>query len=320
MIIFLYGPDTFRSRRLLKEMRLKFTKDVDLAENSLDVINGQETSIEKITEKINTGSLFARKRMIIIENIFQNKKTSIFSQLNKYLPSVEKSEEIITIFRDSEIVQTKIGADAKKLFTFLSKQKYSQEFKNLSPAGINNFIKKEAEGHHKKISQEALLELLKRTGGDLWLISQSIKKAAFGVKNELLSKGDISQYVSEKYNEDIFALTDALSARNKAQAVKILEEQYAAGLSEEYIISMLIRQFKILLRIKEAKNEGLNPNLIATSLKLHPYVVKKGLAQTNNFTADNLRAYFNRIMDLDKKNKSESVDIKSELLLLIAEI
>ncbi|HZJ41565.1 MAG TPA: DNA polymerase III subunit delta [Patescibacteria group bacterium] len=320
MIIFLYGHDSFRSRRVLHEMKAKFTKEIDTEENSLDTIDGQETTSEKINESINTGSLFTRKRMLVIENIFLNKKTSIFAQLTKNLSNLENSEDIIVIFREKELLNKKLGPDAKKLFTFLSKQKYSQEFQDLSPAGLNNFIKKEAELYNKKVSQEALVELLKRCGSDLWLISQTLKKASLGTESEILDASEITKYQIERYNEDIFSLTDAISAKNKTLAIKILEEQYAAGVSEEYLIAMLIRQFKILLRLREARDSGQRPDSIASSLKLHPYVVKKGLNQINNFTLENLKIYFNKIMYIDKKNKTEQGDIKSELLLLIAEI
>ncbi len=73
MIIFLYGADTFRSHRLLQEMKNKFVKDTDHDANSLNVLDGQTTTLKEIGEKINTGSLFVKKRMIIITNVFKNK-------------------------------------------------------------------------------------------------------------------------------------------------------------------------------------------------------------------------------------------------------
>jgi DNA polymerase III subunit delta len=321
MIIFLYGPDSFRSRRLLKEMKAKFVKEVDKEENSLDTIDGKEADLQKITERMNTGSLFAQKRMLIIENIFQNKKTGLFSQLEKYLPRLEKSNDIIIIFKDKDIPGLKtLTTEAKKLFSFLNKQKYTQEFKLLSPAGLNNFTKKETEMYKKRISREAANELVARTGGDLWLMSQSIKKACLGTEKKLIGLEDIKQYTTEKFNENIFSLTDALSAKNKNKALKILEEQYAAGVSDEYLISMLIRQFKILLQIKEAQEMGLKAEMIASHLKLHPFIIKKGLSQTNNFSSSKLKLYFNKMICLDNNNKTGRGDIKSELSILIAEI
>ncbi len=48
MIIFLYGPDTFRSRRLLREMKDKFIKDADQDGDSLDIVDGQSATISSL--------------------------------------------------------------------------------------------------------------------------------------------------------------------------------------------------------------------------------------------------------------------------------
>jgi len=320
MIIFLYGPDSFRARRFLKEMKEKFIREVDANENSLDILDGQNVDLKLITEKINTGSLFAQKRMLIIENLFNNKKVSIFKELTSYLPKLENRDDLIIIFKDSEIADKNLNTESKKLFIFLKKRKFSQEFKNLTPAGLNNFIKKEAESYNKKISQEVANKLIQQTNGDLWTVAQNIKKAALSSDKELIDLNTISLYLTDKFTENIFALTDAISNKNRALAVKILEEQYAAGISEEYLIVMLARQFKILLRIKEALVAQSSPDKIASTLKLHPFVVKKGLSQIKNFSMTQLKDYFNKIIEFDKKNKSGQGDTKTELLLLIADI
>lgn len=321
MIIFLYGPDLFRSRRTLREMKEKFKKNSSDDVGSLETIDGKNANFQQITEKINTGSLFSNKRMVVIEDIFENKKTNIFSQLEEFLTKIQEQDNVI-IFKDGEITKKNtLKADAKKLFSFLNKQKYSQEFKPLSQNGLINFAKNEAGKYDKKISKESVEELIRRTDGDLWLLSQSIKKASFSSDKELLSLEDIKEYSSEKFNENIFAFTDALSAKNKRLAIKILEEQYAAGVSDEYLISMLIRQFKILIRIKEAQTNGQNnERMIASQLKLHPFIVKKGLMQAKNFSFAQLIGYFNEIISLDRRNKTSQNDIKAEILTIIASL
>jgi DNA polymerase-3 subunit delta len=120
------------------------------------------------------------------------------------------------------------------------------------------------------------------------------------------------------FNENIFGLTDALSARNKKLALDLLANQYAAGSSDEYLITMLIRQFKILRQIRAAIDNRLNPAEISAQVKLHPFVVKKGIAQAKNFSDEALKNYLNRLIHLDFLNKTGQGDIKTELTLLIS--
>ena len=200
------------------------------------------------------------------------------------------------------------------------KQKYVQEFKLLQDASLFSFIKKEASSYGKDISRDAANELVKRSGGDLWLTTQGIKKASLSSPEKIIESAQIKEMTSAAFSEDIFSFTDAIGAKNKKLSLKILEEQYAAGVSDEYLIAMLIRQFKILLQLNTASQTKLTPDKIAADLKLHPFVVKKGLAQAKNFTKNQLLNYLNKLINLDFSNKTGGVDLKTEITLLIANV
>lgn len=322
MIIFLYGADTFRSHRLLQEMKNKFIKDVDSESNSLSVLDGQATSLKELGEKINTGSLFVKKRLVIIENVFRNKKTSLFAELAEYLKKFSNGEDNVIIFRDEEL-NTKdkpLKADAKKLFAFLTKQKFVQEFKPLSNLQLLAFIKKEAAQYNKELGAGAAASLINLTNGDLWSLTGEIKKLAFYSPSKIISESEVKELCVDTISENIFALTDALSVRNRQLALNLLEQQSAAGLSDEYLIAMLIRQIKILLQIRTALDKGLNANEAASELKFHPYVIKKGLSQARNFSAIDLKNYLDELIRLDFANKNGLSQIKTELTLLISHL
>jgi len=322
MIIFFYGPESFLKKRKLQELKDRFIKEIDVESNSLEVLDGQTIDLKTLNEKINTGSLFTAKRMIIINQIFKNKKSKIFSELATYLAKIANEDDKIIVFVDDELntKKTPLTTEQKKLFNFLIKQKFIQEFKPLTNAGLMNFIKKEANSYHKEISPSAALELIKKTGSDLWLISQSIKKAALSQEEKIISLETINATATEIFNEDIFSLTDAISAKNKKLALKILEEQYAAGSGDEYLLTILVRQFKNLLMIKDAVENKVKPDQTAKQLGLHPFVVKKGLLQTRNFKKEELKYFLNRLLFLDYANKTGQSEIRTELSLLIAQI
>ncbi len=318
MIISLYGADSFRSRRFLQELKNKFIKDVDPNSHSFSVVDGATATLGSISEQINTGSLFVKKRFVVIENIFKNKSEKIFSELAPYLEKLAKSDDNILIFRDEDIEGKTMKAPAKKLLAFFKLQPYTQEFKELLPAQLASFIKKEAALYDKDISAPAASLLIDLTGGDLWQISAEVKKLSFRNDEKIISSEMIKEMVPGSYDENIFGLTDAISAKNRKMAISLLEEQYAAGLSDEYLLTMLIRQFKILLQIREALDANTNPADIASRLKVHPYVAKKGAQQARNFSAPVLKDYLNRLVYLDFSNKTGRGDIKTELSLLIS--
>jgi DNA polymerase-3 subunit delta len=320
MIIFIYGADTFRARRFLNELKNKFIRDLDPDAHNLSWLDGSTTTLLAVAAAASTGSLFVKKRLVVIDNIFQNKKTKIFSDLADYLKKLAADNDNILIFRDEEL-NTKdrpVAVSAKKLFVLLSGQPYSREFPALTGGPLLAFIKKEAALYKKDIASAAAAELANRTGGDLWLIAGEIKKLAYRTAGQSIALADVQEMTAASYDQNIFALTDALSDKNKKLALRLLAEQYAAGASDEYLLTMLIRQFKILLQIRTALDNKISPAKMAGELKLHPFVVQKGSRQAANFRADLLQNYLNRLLRLDWLNKKGQADLTTELTLLMA--
>lgn len=322
MIIFLYGADTYRSRVALNGLKEKFVKEIDPTESSLSVVDGQNSDLKTIISKLNTGSLFTKKRLTIIESVFRNKKAGVFSGLENYLKDLEKDDGNIVVFREEpENEKHKaLNKEAKNFFDFLSKQKYSQEFKILKGDALLLFMKKEAQSYGKEIGLPAAKLLVSYFGSDLWSISREIKKLSFGNAEKIISLEATKLSVKESFEEDIFALSDAISAKNAKSAYSLLEKQRAAGLSDEYLLSMITRQIRILLLIKDEAKTITDSTKLSAKLKLHPYVVKKSLMQIKNFDENRLKNLFNRLIEIDFLNKSGKSSLENELSLFISEL
>lgn len=332
MIIFFYGPDGFRLQRAIKEIKNKFIREKDPQENSITTIEADTIDLKTFNEKTSTISLFNEKRLIIINDLFKNKKETIFNDILPIMKALEKDEGAIAVFKEIETetkteiknknktVKVGFKGNKKKIFEFLKSQKYSQEFKKIEGPSLKVFIKNELEKYNKKISAEAADLLISYFFNDLWTLSSELKKLALSVNNDVISTKDIKDGIQEVFSENIFALSDAIGTKNKNLIFSILEKQKKAGLENEQIFSLLRGHFKNLLLIK-IESEKVNDSLkIANSLKLHPFVVKKGLSQVRNFKKEDLKNIFNRLMAADYNNKKGLSSLENELFLVISEL
>jgi len=317
MIIFFFGEDSFRIKQKLKEVRQHFVKNIDPGSFSLEEINGEKTSVSEISQKINTGSLFTKKRMIIIKNIFNNKQEELFKYLIDLSKKQRNDKSNALVFIDNSITATKLKENAKKFLLILKKLPYTQEFKALDHKQVLNFAKEAFSQKKHDISFSALSLLVEKTGNDLWRLNNEINKLCALAKNRKIEIEDINALVSGEFEEKIFILIDAFFEKRKSIAYKTLHEQLSAGLSSEYILSMLIRQIKILLEIKAAQRNTSNEKL-AVVLNLHPFVVKKSLISVNKFSLDQLKQIYNNLVELEYKSKIGQVNLKNELFLLSA--
>ncbi|MEA3450239.1 MAG: DNA polymerase III subunit delta [Patescibacteria group bacterium] len=332
MIIFLYGKDTFRSREKLKQIKDKFSRDIDKNSSSLDVLDGEKISLEKINETVAAPSLFVKRRMVVIENIFKNKDKEIFSALRSYFEKKEKETEaendtIIVFWDDSALSKSKTGA----LFKFLSAGKIVQEFKEFSNIETNNWIKTEAKRRQASIKSQAAARLSAIFGNDLWQLSNELNKlinfkrgeqpGLIGGEQEVeIGIDDVNNLARGNASENIFALTDAISTKNKGKALELLENELHAGAAETYLLSMIIRQFKILIQVRSALDDGMTARKIQNELKLHPYVVQKTSAQARNFSLELLKKLYQATVDIDYELKTGQADIRTALSVMIGEI
>ena len=337
MIIFIYGENIFQSRRKLNEFKERFAAKFNQGGGGLSIIDGETATLEKINEAIGSASLFSTRRLVIIENIFSNKKEIIYKQLLDYLKerrldkiSEDESDNII-IFWDNLSIGEKLPAAKNEFFKFLDKQKYRYPFKALTDNEAAAWTKKEIEKRGGKISQPMAAALSSMLDGDLWRINGEIEKLvnykagqklklADGEKGAVISEEDIKNLTHGKVDENIFALTDAIGNKNKPMAIKLLDEQIEAGLTDGYLLNMITRQFRIIMQIRQSLDKGLSPRQIAGELKLHPFVAQKGIAQARNFTMPILKNIFNKLVEIDFSIKTGGLDAKTGLGLLLAKM
>ena len=344
MIIFLYGQDNFRSRLKLNELKNKYLREIDKLGSGLNIINGAKATFPEIAAASSPSSLLSKKRLIIIEDIFINKDKLIFEKLDEYLKNNKPDDNIIIIWEsnikikkiknalsplllDSSGKEKPMNKKQAELFKFLAGQKYAYNFNLLTNAEAADWVRKQAGLRGGKISAKAAEALVGLVGNDGWQINNELNKLlSYKTAGKLTQNGaeiemeDVKSLVRGNFSENIFALTDALSVKNKALAVKLLDEQVEAGLSDGYLLNMFTRQFRILLSIKQALESGLSQRQIAGRLKLHPFVAQKGLEQARHFTLPVLKNILSALVKIDYEVKSGSGDYLAGLNMLIAKL
>jgi DNA polymerase III subunit delta len=334
MIIFLYGEDTFSSRKKLKEIKDKFLREVDPSGNSLVTVEDENASVEKINELVSVSSLFARKRMVVVEGLLAGKNKGASEQIldflkNNFEPTHKTKSDISA---DNILVLWEGQAEEKnirsKLFEFLSQQKFAYNFKKLSNTETINWVRKETELRSAKIKPQAASILTSFFSGNLWQLDNEIDKLInykTGKNKQsggeiIIDEDDINILVRGNVDENIFALTDAISAKNKALAASLFEKEIEAGVADINLLRMIIRQFRILLLVRQCLDKSYTSRKITSQLKLHPFIIQKSLTQVRNFSVPTLKNILNRLIEIDQGIKTGQIEAKSALSILLAKI
>jgi DNA polymerase-3 subunit delta len=317
MIFFLYGPDTYRSRLKLKELKEKFLTDVDSSALNLTVLEGDKIKIEEFSSAISTPPFLARKRMVVVTNLLtQNKNKEIGKQVVELLEKENLIKDILLVFWEGE------KADERTvLFKRLISEKYAQRFDFLKDHELKNWVRLEVKRQGGSISTPAIDKLVELVGNDLWEMFSEISKLVAYKDKTTIESQDVVALVKGKFDDNIFNFVDAIAAKNKKLAHHLLTDQLNSGANESYLLAMLIRQFRILLQVKSlTEGQRIVASVVASELKIHPFVAQKALYQIKNFSENKLKEIYSQLLAADAKIKTNLADTKVLFDLLLTKI
>ncbi len=323
MIFFLYGEDTYRSRQKLKELKDEFIKKHDKSGLNIACLDGEKLDIEKFRETVSSASFLASKKLVVIENLLaRNKGQKIFEEINNYLyEDKELPKDNSLIFfeeigfggkkqkgkKDKKAAMPtgrQAGQKNNPLLINLLKEKYQWSFEPLDNADLVQWIKIQLKKEKASIDVDALQALVAYVGNDLWQLNQELEKLLAYCRPKSISHSAVKELVKAKFNDNIFHLVDAIGTKNKKLALKLIRDQLNSGHHFDDIFPMIIRQFRILLQIKEKVDHGYPITHLGTELGLHSFVVEKALIQALRYKLPQLKKIYSQLLDIDVQRKT----------------
>ncbi len=311
MVILIYGQDTYRSRQKLAEIVGHYKKSKKSLLN-LRYFDGDELKIEELEDEISQVSMFSEKKLLIVKNFFPNAEPKEKSL--KTLKRFAVSEDTIIFYQEGEVQKSNSS------FTFLKKSGKTQEFEFLEKGPLRLWIKKEFEKKKAKISPGVIDKLIDSAGNDSWRLSNEIQKLASYRISENVQITDVDLLVKPKIETAIFKTIDAISQKNRKQALLLLHRHLEQGDKPTYLLSMINFQFRNLLVVKDLIEKHIPYPAILKKTRLHPFVVKKSFQQADKFTLSQLKKIYRRIFQADLDIKTGRIKPETALDLLIAEI
>ncbi len=305
MIILLYGEDTFRQQQKLKGIIKEYqTKH----KTGLNLVHFREENLDfdKLKEKIEAISMFDEKKLIILENIFNNKDFQ-----ENFFEYAKKNK-----LKDNQDVIVVLPQEGKLALTGLKSQlSLSEEFKPLTGTQLVNWVKDRI-----NINQGAVQKLISFVGNNLWQLDNEINKLVSYKTNQQINQEDVDLLVKAKMDVNIFKTIDALAQKDKKTALRLLHEHLEQGENEIYLFSMFVYQMRTLLKLKDLMEKGTPFYNLAKKSGLHPFVVKKSCHQLKGFSLEQLKKNYQRLLEIELALKKGRIDGPTALDMLVVEI
>jgi len=316
MVIFLYGEDSYRSKRKLEEI-IESYKKIHKSGLNLIYFDADSQDFKDFAGNLKITSMFDEKKLIILRGLFSAKggpASGWQEGLSENIKNLKEIKDIIVIYENVAIDKR------NKLLKTLEKEVKCQEFNFLQPSLLKKWTKQEFEKNKTKINPEAEDLLIGFVGNNLWQMANEIKKLSDYKRGSVIKKEDVELQVRAKTESDIFKTIDALASKNKKQAIDLLHKHIENGDSPLYLLSMISYQFRNLLIIKELQDVQKPYAVIIKKSGLHPFVVKKSYELCNQFSFLQLKKIYQKIFQIDSDIKTGKIEAEIALDLLVSEI
>jgi DNA polymerase-3 subunit delta len=184
---------------------------------------------------------------------------------------------------------------------------------------LARWIRKRVKKVGGEITSGAVGALSTFVGNDLYQLSHEIDKlVAYVGGGRAISEQDVALLTPHAREANIFDMVDALGRRDGKTASRIYHQLLDAGDHPLAVLGMIVRQFRLMIQIKELAPKLGTAEAIAHKLRQNPYPVKKILRQSNNYTAAQLSTIYHKLLDTDVEIKTGKTDAVLALDLLIA--
>jgi len=156
-------------------------------------------------------------------------------------------------------------------------------------------------------------------GDNLAALAQEIEKLTlFSEPGQIITQKDIRRLISYSREANIFNIVDAISERQWSKGVSELRMILEEGAHPLYILTMIHRQFSLIVQAKALAGERLRPAELARRLGIHEYPAKKVQQQAARYSGAQLLRIYDRLVDTDLAIKTGKLDPDLALELFIA--
>jgi len=310
-----HGEDEFTRAETLADLKRRLGPP-DVVDLNTTLLDGRTLTLAELRHACDAIPFLAEKRLVIVEGLLARltSQKDVLAALPDYLPRLPETTRLVFIEDESLPARHPILQLAQR-----EERGYVKRFDPPEAKGLPRWIEQRVRKHGGEIEPQAAGQLAALIGADLRLLDQEIAKLVTYTNAErAITETDVEAVVPYAQAAVVFDLVDALGQRDGRTAAQTLHRLLDAGEHPLGLLAMIVRQFRLLIQVKELKAQGITSRDVAQALKLHPFPAGKLYNQATHFTTAQLETVYRHLLDTDVAIKTGEIETEVALDLLVA--
>lgn len=319
MFYIFHGENTHSAWETIDKIKAKIG-DEDMLSLNTTRLQGKGLSVSNLMDACNAMPFLAPKRLVFVENYFSSKPDK--KEVDKLLDYLKTIPDTARLF----FIESKLLAKNSRVLKLANQEDVPgviRSFEPLAGPKLEQWIIKRATQKEGRMHPAAARMLATNAGNDLALLDSELEKLVLYKmdpqqdETEEITAKDVQLLSPHIAEVNIFDLVDALGNRNGARAAALLQQKLNEGAEPFLIFSMFVRQFRMMIQVKELAELNMRPPEIAKETKIHSFVVGKVLQQSKSFSVRQLEQVYAHLLDIDIKVKTGQGDLVTALNMLV---
>lgn len=277
-----------------------------------EVIHGDDAEADNVINVANAFPFTSDKKLVIVKEF---EKLKDRKKITSYISSPADFTILILIQSGS------MPAIDSEPYKSLLQNKYIFEAKELKGKNLIDWVKNFVEENGKQISYENAQLLVDITGENRSQIEAQLEKLFINLgENKEISIESIRLLSAALKEYTVFDLQNALGRKNKKESLKIAYNLLSNGTEPPKIVGMINRYFTQLTRVGELSKDNVSKEAGAKIIGTHPFYYPDYIKARELYKDEGLFRAARALLKADISIKTTSLDAKSLITLLIAEI
>ena len=275
-------------------------------------------SMEDILLEAGYFSMFEEEKFIIVRNanFFGSGKINEkdIDILLKYLDNPNSLTSMIFICNEKIDARKKIAKKFKEKYEIIS-------IPNLKYYEIENKVMDYIQKQHYKIDMETIKYIVANSLNNYDLVMGEVEKILLYYSGPcFIKRKDVENIVSKSINTNNFLFVDALIDGDLERSLLLLNDLKVMKVEPTVLLSLLARDIRIMLQIKNLLEQNKREYEILNDLKLMDWQLEKYLKKAFPYKKKELEEWLVKLSNLDLKIKSGKLDKYYALELFILDI
>ena len=331
MFYILHGDNEFEIGERVAEFKQKIG-DEAVRDLNITVLDGRKATLGEVRHAAGAIPFLADKRLVIVEGLLtrlasRKAKDSgaevassgaakdFLNGLIDYVPQLPDTTRLVFVEYQP--------LNAKHQLIKLAEQQRGRtvvECVQPNPKDLPRWISERVKKRGGAIEPAAANRLATLIGGDLRRLDAEINKLITYVDAQrAITEKDVNLLVSDVSPNSVFDLVDALGRRDGQRAAHELHHLLDQGENPLGLLAMIVRQFRLLILVKELQGRNLTSDEMAKQLGQHPFAIKKINEQARSYRdITQLEAIYRRLLEIEVEIKTGQTGDVLALDLLVA--